>query len=78
MTAGGWNLAALRASLRPRRIEVISEALAFSSLRLAVWDAAFGDGRIVLTIDVNGAIELRSFDLDTLKPLGSIRFNSHP
>jgi len=32
-----------------------------------------GDGRIVLTIDLAGATELRVFDLNTLKALGRIR-----
>ena len=38
-----------------------------------VLSSAIGDGHIVLTIEVNGAIELRSFDLKTLKPLGRLR-----
>jgi len=35
-----------------------------------VLSSAVGDGHIVLTVQVNGAIELRNFDLKTLKPLG--------
>ncbi len=38
-----------------------------------VVSTAVGDGRIVLTVEIAGAIELRSFDLHTLKPLGSVR-----
>jgi len=38
-----------------------------------VLSSAVGDGRIVLTLDVDGAIELRTFDLATLKPLGRVR-----
>ena len=38
-----------------------------------VLSSAVGDGRIVLTVEVDGAIELRSFDLATLKPLGRAR-----
>ena len=38
-----------------------------------VLSSAVGDGRIVLTVEVNGAIELRSYDLKTLKPLGRMR-----
>jgi len=38
-----------------------------------VLSSAVGDGHIVLTVEVNGAIELRSFDLNTLKPLGRLR-----
>jgi hypothetical protein len=38
-----------------------------------VISTAVGDGRIVLTVEIAGAIELRIFDLNTLKPLGSVR-----
>ena len=38
-----------------------------------VLSSAVGEGRIVLTVEVNGAIELYSFDLATLKPLGHTR-----
>jgi len=35
--------------------------------------SAVGDGHIVLTVDVGGAIELRTFDLTTLKPLARVQ-----
>ncbi len=38
-----------------------------------ILSSAVGDGRIVLTVEVGGAIELRSFDLATLKPLARMR-----
>jgi hypothetical protein len=38
-----------------------------------VLSSAVGDGHIVLTVEVDGAIELRTFDLATLKPLGRVR-----
>ncbi len=38
-----------------------------------VLSSAIGEGRVVLTVEVNGAIELLSFDLNTLKPLGRVR-----
>jgi hypothetical protein len=38
-----------------------------------VLSSAVGDNHIVLTVEVNGAIELYSFDLKTLKPLGHRR-----
>jgi hypothetical protein len=38
-----------------------------------VLSSAIGEGRLVLTVEVNGAIELLSFDLATLKPAGRIR-----
>lgn len=38
-----------------------------------VLSSAVGDGRVVLTVEINGAIELLSFDLNTLRPLGRMR-----
>jgi hypothetical protein len=38
-----------------------------------VLSSAVGDGRVVLTVEVDGAIELRTYDLQTLKPLGRAR-----
>jgi hypothetical protein len=40
--------------------------------------SAVGDGRIVLTVEIGGAIELRSFDLATLKPIAVMRFATQP
>lgn len=39
---------------------------------------AVGDGRIVVTVEINGALELRSFDLKSLKPAGRLRFATEP
>jgi hypothetical protein len=38
-----------------------------------VLSTAVGDGHVVLTVEVDGAIELLSFDLRTLQPLGRVR-----
>ncbi len=43
-----------------------------------VVSSAVGDGRIVLTVEIAGAIELRTFDLNTLKALGSLRLAPGP
>ncbi len=43
-----------------------------------VLSSAVGDGHIVLTVEIDGAIELRSFDLNTLKPLGRLRLRDKP
>jgi heme/copper-type cytochrome/quinol oxidase subunit 2 len=43
-----------------------------------VISTAVGDGRIVLTVEIGGGIELRIFDLHTLKPLGIMRFATQP
>lgn len=37
-----------------------------------------GDGKVVLTVEAGGAIELRSFDLVTLRPLGRVRLPPAP
>ncbi len=41
-----------------------------------VLSSAVGDGRIVLTVEVNGAVELLTFDLNTLRPLARVRLSS--
>jgi hypothetical protein len=38
-----------------------------------VLSSAVGEGRVVLTVEVGGAVELRSFELNTLKPLAVVR-----
>ena len=43
-----------------------------------VLSTAIGDGRIVLTLEVAGAIELMTFDAQTLRPLGHLRLSSRP
>ena len=39
---------------------------------------AVSDGRIAVTVDVGGAIEVRTFDLATLRPTGRLRFATVP
>jgi hypothetical protein len=43
-----------------------------------VLGTTIGDGHIVLTVEVNGAVELRTFDLYSLKPLGRVRLSPQP
>ncbi len=43
-----------------------------------VLSSAVGDGHVVLTVEINGAVELRTFDLKTLKPLGQLRLERKP
>ena len=38
-----------------------------------ILSSAVGDGRVVLTVEVAGAVELRAFDLATLKPVARMR-----
>ncbi len=41
-----------------------------------VLSTAVSNDHIVVTIDVNGAVELLTFDPDTLKPLGRLQFKA--
>jgi hypothetical protein len=43
-----------------------------------VLSTAVGDGHIVLTLQVSGAIELMTFDAQTLKPLGRLHLSERP
>src|SRR5262249_61044267 len=43
-----------------------------------VISAAVAEDRIVVTLDVGGAIEIRTFDAKTLKPTGRLRFATEP
>ena len=43
-----------------------------------VVSSAVGDGHVVLTVETAGAIELLSFDLQTLKALGRVRLAPKP
>jgi hypothetical protein len=39
---------------------------------------AVAEDRIAVTVDLGGAIEIRTFDLKTLKPVGRLRFATEP
>lgn len=39
---------------------------------------AVTDDRIAITLDVNGATEIRTFDLRTFRPVGRLRFATEP
>ena len=56
----------------------LSDAVAQLPAGARIVSTAVGDGRIVLTIEIGGAIELRTFDLNTLKPVGRMRFAPAP
>ena len=51
-------------ALLPKGAHIVSTALA--------------EDRIAVTIDVGGAIEIRTFDAKTLKPAGRLRFATEP
>jgi hypothetical protein len=43
-----------------------------------ILSTAVAEDRIAVTVDMGGAIEIRTFDLKTLKPTGRLRFASEP
>ena len=55
-----------------------AEATAMLPAGAKVISSAVGDGRIVLTVEIAGSIELRIFDLNSLKALGRIRLAPQP
>jgi len=50
--------------LRPKGARIVTTAVA--------------DDRLVVTVEINGAIEIRTFDLRTLQPAGRLRFATEP
>jgi hypothetical protein len=48
----------------------LAQAVAPLPAGARIVSSAVGDGRVVLTVEVGGGLELRSYDLETLKPLG--------
>lgn len=55
------------------RVQPITDVSAILPAGAKVLSSAIGEGRLVLTVEINGAIELLSFDVTTLKPLGRTR-----
>ena len=55
------------------RVQPISDVSEILPAGAKVLSSAIGEGRLVLTVEINGAIELLSFDVTTLKPLGRTR-----
>lgn len=43
-----------------------------------ITQTAVTEDRIVLTVEVGGAVEIRTFDLKTLRPAGRLSFASQP
>ena len=48
------------------------------AIRAILLASAIADDRIVLTLQVGGALEIRTYDLKTLKPLGRLNFSIVP
>jgi hypothetical protein len=62
--SGGSAAPGEMTAMLPRGARIVSTAVA--------------DDRIAVTIDVAGTIEVRTFDLKTLKPTGRLRFATEP
>ena len=54
------------------------EAVAMLPKGARVIATGVGGDRVVVTIDVNGVTEIRSFDIRTLQPAGRLRFANEP
>ena len=39
---------------------------------------AVAEGQVAVTLDVGGTVEVRTFDLKTLRPTGRLRFANEP
>jgi len=55
-----------------------SEMTALLPKGARVVSTAVAENRIVVTLDVGGLLEIRTFDLKTLKPAGRLRFATEP
>jgi hypothetical protein len=64
MGSGGTAGPAEATGLLPKNARVVATAVA--------------EDRIVVTIDVAGAVEIRTFDLKSLRPAGRLRFATEP
>ena len=60
------------------RAERSADAGAVLPAGAKVLSSAIGEGRIALTVEVNGATELLTFDLKTLKPLSRMKLAPTP
>ena len=56
----------------------ITNGMVFLPQGAKVVSTTIGDGRIVVTLDINGASEVRIFDLKTLQQTGTLHFAPHP
>jgi hypothetical protein len=57
---------------------VSTETTALLPKGARVVSTAVAEDRLVVTVDVGGTLEIRTFDLRTLKPAGRLRFATEP
>ncbi|MCK9908193.1 hypothetical protein MXD81_03570 [Microbacteriaceae bacterium K1510] len=72
----GYRLFTLQGSAPPAATG--TQALPSLPMGAKVVSSAIGEGRLVLTIEASGGLELLSFDLATLKPLARQRLSPQP
>ncbi|MBU6464645.1 MAG: hypothetical protein KGK01_16820 [Bradyrhizobium sp.] len=63
---------------RPQGSTVTTEIIASLPRGARIVATGVAGDRLVLTLDIAGATEIRTFDAHTLKPTGTIRFVSQP
>ena len=57
---------------------VMAELVASLPKGARIVSTAVAENRIAVTIDVGGTLEIRTFDLHSLKPAGRLRFANEP
>jgi hypothetical protein len=55
-----------------------AEVTAFLPKGARILSTAVAEDRIVVAVEINGATEIRTFDLHTLRPAGRLRFATEP
>ena len=57
---------------------VLTDTTAMLPKGARILSTAVAGDRLVVTLDISGAIEIRTFDAKTLKPAGRLKFVSEP
>ena len=55
-----------------------AEVTAFLPKGARILSTSVAEDRIVVTVEMNGATEIRTFDVRTLRPAGRLRFATEP
>ena len=63
---------------RPEGSAVMADAVATLPKGARIVATGVAGDRLLLTLDVGGTTEIRSFDAHTLKPVGKLKFVSEP
>jgi hypothetical protein len=64
--------------LRSDGSAVVSDMTAMLPKGARIVATAVAEDRIAVTVDINGTVEIRTFDLRTLKQTGRLRFATEP